>query len=93
MHFCCSSASRFSFSGFKPEFASIFSAELGSAPDPTKMTDRSVSVGSVTSPTDPTLGLRIESGRSDFLSEFWSVGGRIKVGRSVGSTLFYLRIL
>jgi hypothetical protein len=27
MHFCCSSASRFSFSGFNPEFASILSAE------------------------------------------------------------------
>ena len=60
--------------------------KLGSAPDPTKMTDWSVSVGSVTSPTDPTLSLRIESGRSDFWSEFWSVGGRILVGRSVGST-------
>ena len=63
-----------------------FDRVLGSAPDPTKMTDRSVSVGSVTSPTDPTLSLRIESGRSDFWSEFWSVGGRILVGRSVGST-------
>ena len=42
------------------------------------MTDRSVSVGSVTSPTDPTLGLRIEIGRL----VGWSVGGRT-FGRSV----------
>ena len=49
-----------------------FTHKLGSAPDPTKWTDWSVSVGSVTSPTDPTLGLRIEIGRL--------VGGRSMVG-------------
>ena len=63
------------------------SSGLGSAPDPTKWTDRSVSVGSVTSPTDPTLGLRIEIGRlvggrvfGRCRSGFWSVGGRVLVG-------------
>ena len=55
-----------------------FDRVLGSAPDPTKSTDWSVSVGSVTSPTDPTLGFRIEIGRL----VGWSVGGRT-FGRSV----------
>ena len=55
----------------------LLSCGLGSAPDPTKMTDWSVSVGSVTSPTDPTLGFRIEIGRVvGRWSDFWSVGGR-----------------
>ena len=56
----------------------LWSPGLGSAPDPTKSTDWSVSVGSVTSPTDPTLGFRIEIGRL----VGWSVGGRT-FGRSV----------
>ena len=57
-----------------------FDQHLGSAPDPTKSTDWSVSVGSVTSPTDPTLGFRIEIGRL----VGWSVGGRSVVGLLVG---------
>ena len=66
---------------------SLICCKLGSAPDPTKWTDRSVSVGSVTSPTDPTLGLRIEIGRlvggrvnGRSVAAFWSVGGRVLVG-------------
>mgnify|MGYP003333897543 CR=1 FL=1 len=56
--------------------------ELGSAPDPTKLADRSV-LGRVSwHRPDPTLGLRIEIGRL--------VGGRcwvgFLVGRSVGFT-------
>ena len=66
------------------------SNNLGSAPDTTKWTDRSVSVGSVTSPTDPTLCLRIEICRLvDGRSIVGFLVGRLSVfGRSLVSVTY-----